>query len=281
MLHDYYQLAKPGIVYGNLVSAIAGFFFATGSTFSPISALALVGLGLVIGSACVFNNYFDRDMDAAMERTQKRGFAAGTISPTSGIAYGAVLGAAGILVLWMGTNPYATVSAVLGFAVYVGLYTPLKRITQHATLVGAVAGAMPIVVGYAAATSRLDSTAFLLFLIIATWQMPHFYAIALYRMDEYAAARVPVVPLVRDAQTTIILSRIYIVLFALTALMPSFTGATGITHALLVGIVSAWWLSIAFTRADDVSAWGKRVFHASLIVLVVTCIALALRTVVP
>ncbi len=282
MLRDYYVLAKPGIVYGNLVAALAGFFYAAGFSFAPLTALSLIfGLGLVIGSACVFNNYLDRDMDAAMERTRGRALAAGKISLRAALRYGAVLGIVGTAILFEGTTPGATLAALAGFVIYLACYTPLKRVSPHATLAGALAGAMPIVVGYAATTDRLDTQALVLYLILALWQMPHFYAIALFRLEEYRSAGVPLMPIVRDIRSTVLLMRMYAVLFAVAALMPAIMGETGVVYPLVAFSVSAWWIAVAWADASDHQRWGRQMFRVSLLVLVIVSCALALTTVLP
>jgi len=188
----YYQLTKPGIVYGNALTALAGFFFATGPSIDwEIFSAMLAGLSLVIASACALNNYFDRDIDERMERTKGRGLPSGAIPPENAILFSALLGALGLALLFAFTNLLALLVAALGWIVYILAYTPLKRIHPYALFVGAIAGATPPVVGYAAAAHTLDTTALALFAFLFVWQIPHFIAIAVYRYDEYANAGVP------------------------------------------------------------------------------------------
>ena len=191
-LRAYYQLAKPGIVYGNALVAAAGFVYASKEAVSwPLFVYTLLGLSLVIASACVCNNYYDRDIDKKMSRTAARPLAAGHIRRQAALAYGAFLGIAGILLLYFFTTLPAFFIALAGWAVYVLLYTPLKHVTAHALWVGAIAGATPPVVGYAAVTGFLDLHALWLFIFLFIWQIPHFLGIAAYRHDEYAEAGVP------------------------------------------------------------------------------------------
>jgi protoheme IX farnesyltransferase len=151
----------------------------------------MIGVALVIASACVFNNYFDRDIDAKMTRTKDRPSVSGTVSPRAALIYGAVLGLAGFVLLYIYVNALTTYLILVGFFVYVFWYTPLKPCSASAVYVGAVAGAAPIVAGYTAVTDRIDWVALFLFLFLFVWQLPHFFAIAAYRYDEYAAAGVP------------------------------------------------------------------------------------------
>lgn len=198
----YYELAKPRMVYANVLVAAAAFVYAsnhtnqvgvTASHGAPswaLGALAVAGLGLVIASACTFNNYMDREMDAKMERTKCRALPSGILPGSHALAMGSLLLAAGLALLYA-TTVAALLVALAGWVVYVALYTPLKPRSPAALFVGAVAGATPPVVGYAAVTGVLDVTALTLFAFLFVWQLPHFVAISIYRGEEYAAAGVP------------------------------------------------------------------------------------------
>lgn len=192
MISAYYRLAKPGIVYGNVLVALGGFFYAVGDPidWTRLGAMAL-GLGLIIASGCAANNYIDRDIDARMARTKDRPLVTGEISPANAKRFAIALGILGTLTLLFGTNLLATLAALFGLYVYVGLYTPLKRRTRHALFVGAVAGAMPPVVGYVAVANTLDLTVLALFSFLFVWQLGHFIAIAIYCYDDYLAAGIP------------------------------------------------------------------------------------------
>ncbi|HVU80056.1 MAG TPA: protoheme IX farnesyltransferase [Candidatus Paceibacterota bacterium] len=191
MIKDFYRLTKPRMAYANAFVAAAAFVFASPETFDwRAFLLMLAGLALVIGGACVFNNVADRDMDARMERTKTRALAAGRIKPAYTLIYGAALLAAGCALLY-GVDRLALLCALGGFAAYVFVYTPLKPRTSLALYPGAVAGAVPTLVGYAAAAHRLDGYAWAFFAFLFLWQIPHFLAIARFRYDEYATANVP------------------------------------------------------------------------------------------
>lgn len=192
MISAYYRLTKPGIVYGNLLPAIGAFFFGSpGLPHWPSLLFMVGGLACIIACGCVLNNYFDRSMDARMERTKHRALVTGAIPPSAALLFALVLGLSGTALLHLFSTPVALVSALLGLFVYVALYTPLKSRSATALYVGAVAGAMPPVVGYAAAAGTLDAYAAGLFLALYLWQLPHFIAIAFFRYEEYRAAGVP------------------------------------------------------------------------------------------
>ncbi|MSR70668.1 protoheme IX farnesyltransferase [Candidatus Kaiserbacteria bacterium] len=198
MSSEYYHLTKPRMVYMNVLVAAAAFVFASPSLFDwRIFFLMLLGLSFVVASACVFNNYADRLLDQHMERTKTRALAAGRVRPRAAFVFGLLLIVVGTLVLAL-VNWLTLAAALFGFVVYVFVYTPLKPHSGYALIPGAVAGAMPPVVGYAAAAGVLDLYALGLFLFLFLWQIPHFLAIARYRFDEYSAAGVPL--LVRRPQ---------------------------------------------------------------------------------
>lgn len=189
----YWELCKPGIVWGNALTAAAGFFLASRETTLNWALLAgtVAGLCCVIASAAVFNNYFDRDIDSKMARTRGRALATGEIANMHALVFATLAGAAGVLLLYFFTNPLSLGTALAGWVVYVALYTPLKPKSPYALYVGAFAGATPPVVGYVAVTNTFDWYAFALFAFLFLWQLPHFLAIAVYRFDEYKNAGVP------------------------------------------------------------------------------------------
>ncbi len=191
IIWDYFELAKSRMVLGNDIVAAAAFIFGSQSAINwPLFWLMLGGLSLVIGSACVFNNWYDRRIDGKMARTQGRALPSGRVDPAGALTLGWVLLAGGIALLYY-TNAFVLGAALGGWVVYVLLYTPLKSHSSLALFVGAAAGATPPLVGYAAAAGTLDLLAFELFVLLFLWQIPHFLAIARYRFDEYTAAGVP------------------------------------------------------------------------------------------
>jgi protoheme IX farnesyltransferase len=188
----YYRLTKPGIVYGNALMYAAGFFLASSSGIDWLLFFAgLAGLSFVIAGACVFNNIADRELDAKMPRTQKRAIVTGVVSVAAATRFAYALSITGLLELYLLTTYSAFLAALIGFAVYVFVYTPLKPKTKYALFIGAIAGATPPVVGYAAVTDTYDAWALLLFVLLFAWQIPHFVSIAFYRYEDYAAGGVP------------------------------------------------------------------------------------------
>jgi heme o synthase len=192
LFKEYYHLTKPGIIYGNTIVAAAGFLYAAkGNVDWPLLGATLLGLACIIASGCVFNNYLDREIDVKMERTKLRALVVGSIKNQHALIFSNILLLVGGLLLYYCTNLTALSVALFGWVVYVAAYTPLKPKTALAVFVGAVAGATPPVVGYAAVTNTLDLTALAMFAFLFLWQLPHFLAIAKFRHHEYTAAGVP------------------------------------------------------------------------------------------
>ncbi len=278
-LRAYYWLVKPGIVYGNAFAAAGGFLLAArGSIDFLLFIYMLIGISLIIASACVFNNYLDRDIDAMMKRTKNRALASGSLPVRDALIFGAFLGVAGTMLLIFGTNLLTTLVGLSAFVIYVGAYTPLKPRSVHATLIGSLAGATPPVGGYVAVTGSFDITALLLFVCLVFWQMPHFYAIALYRLHDYKSAGVPVLPLVRGERMTQLQIIFYIIGFLAATQLLSLTGATGLAFSLAMLALSVFWLSLSIKGLSDknIENWARVVFRFSLIVLMAFTLLIAI-----
>jgi heme o synthase len=283
-IKTYYQLTKPGIIYGNLMFAVAGFLLAAKGHIQIWRLIAmLAGLGLVIGAACVFNNVIDRGIDSRMARTKKRALAAKTVLVRSALIYGTILGLAGFGLTVAYTNWLTTILEAAAFVIYVGVYAVAKRKTVEGTIIGSLAGSAPPVVGYCAVTNHLDSGALLLFLILTFWQMPHFYAIATYRIKDYAAAGLPVLTVKRGIKPAKYQIAGYIVGFIAACVMLSVFGYTGYSYLVVMLALGLAWLRLAlkgFTASDD-SKWAKQVFLFSLLITVCFSLLLALNAWLP
>lgn len=280
MIKDYIKLTKPGIIMGNLITAISGFFMGAKHGFSWIEFLAiLLGLTAIIGSGCVFNNYKDRFIDQKMDRTKTRALVQGIISKENAFRFGSVLVASAIVIFALFTNTLTLMLAMLGFIVYVNIYTPLKIKSEHGTLVGSIAGAVPPVIGYTASAHSFDFCALLLFFIITFWQMPHFYAIAMYRSSDYKQADIPVLPLVKGFHKTKLAILYYTILFVIASLSLYFFNFTGKSYFITALILGVMWLIAAikgFYTSCDIT-WAKMMFKLSLVCVMGLSIALCLN----
>lgn len=277
MMKTYYMLTKPGIIMGNVITTAGGFALASkGHIDYVLFLLTMLGLGLVIASAGVFNNYIDRAMDAKMSRTKDRALAKGLISVQNALLFGSLLGITGLLTLYLYTNLLTVLVALTGFLVYLILYAFLKYRSFYGTIVGSIAGGVPPIVGYCAVSNSLDEGAVILFLILVLWQMPHFFAIAIYHYDDYAAVSIPVLPIVKGMLITKIHMVLYIIAFILTSLLLTITGYTGNVYAVVSTILGLTWLALCMygfnvEPADD-KQWAHQMFRYSLVVIMGICL---------
>ncbi len=261
------------MLYGNVLTAAAGFLLASrGNVDWLLFISVIIGTSLVIASACVMNNYLDQDIDKKMERTKKRPLIAGEVSGVGAVIFSVVLGIVGTMILYVWVNVLVVVIGLLGFVTYVVLYGMLsKRMSIHGTLVGSVSGAAPILAGYVAVVDRIDLGALILFVILFLWQMPEFYAIAVYRRQEYKAAGVPVISVVKGIDHTKRQILLYLVAFTLAILALPVAGYVGYTYLLCMTALCLYWVwlgakGLAIKNNDD---WGRKVFRHSLVVLLV------------
>lgn len=283
----YYQLTKPRVTYGNVITAVAGFLLAAGyfKTFDIVLFVATIsGMTLVIASACVLNNVLDQDIDRIMERTKTRGVASGEVKGLPATIFSIVLGALGTLILAVWVNWLVVAVGIAGFVIYVWAYGAFsKRKSIHGTAVGSVSGAMPILAGYVAVSDRIDTAAVLLFLLLFFWQFPEFYSIGIYRKKEYAAAKVPIMPVVKGVKNTKIQIFIYTVLFVITSLLLTGFGYTGWIYFTVMGLLGLQWIKLGWIglKAKDSDAWARKMFHFSLIVLLSLSFMLSVGALLP
>jgi protoheme IX farnesyltransferase len=280
----YYRLTKPGIIYGNLMTALAGFLLASKWHIRIVLLVAtLLGIALVIASACVFNNYIDRGIDSNMARTKKRALVVGSISAPKALIFGSILGAFGFLLLGLKTNALVVVIGVIAFVIYIAVYGFSKRHSVHSTLIGSIAGAAPIVAGYCAVTDRFNGAAIILFLILASWQMPHFYAIAMYRSKDYKAAGLPVLPVYKNmvaAKRQIIA---YILVFIVSSSLLYFYGYSGYIYLIVSLALGLSWLyrGLSAYHTKDEVLWARQMFFFSLIVITGLSAMVAVSSILP
>ncbi len=271
-MKDYILLTKPGIIMGNIIAAASGFFLASRGNIDIATLLyVLIGTSLVIASGCVFNNVIDRDIDGKMSRTKNRAIASGRISVSKAIPYGIVLGILGFATLGLKTNGMAVFFGALGFVVYVGVYSlRYKRSSVYGTLIGSLSGACPPVIGYVAITNQFDIGAAILLLTFCLWQIPHSYAIAIYRFEDYRAAKIPVLPIEQGIQAARRHMIAYIIGFAIAALMLTYYGYVGNIYALVIGGCSLYWLYLAKIgyQPDNEQLWARKLFVFSIVIIV-------------
>ncbi|ASM54865.1 MULTISPECIES: heme o synthase [Pseudoalteromonas] len=280
MFRRYLSVTKPGIIMGNLISVAGGFLLASRGDINPwLMVATLIGLSLVVASGCAINNVIDRDIDIAMARTRTRVTVTGEMSAMAALCHGVVLGIIGFGLLIAYTTPAAVFFAAFGYFIYVGVYSLyMKRNSVYGTFIGSLSGAVPPVVGYCAVSGEFDMGALILLVMFSLWQMPHSYAIAIFRFKDYQAAGIPVLPVAQGidkAKRHIVL---YIAIYALVVMLLPISGYTGAAFMAVACITSFWWLLMAlrgYRRNIDISGWARQVFAFSIINITALSIAMA------
>ncbi len=284
-LQSYWQLIKPGIVFGNLVPVVGGFLLAKPQwADTPRLALVLLAVFCLIASACLVNNYLDRNLDKHMTRTQTRLLARQSVRiwPIFLTASLLLLVAA---ILLAQLNLITLLVALFGYVMYVWVYTILlKRRSTWQTELGSFAGACPPVIGYCSLHGQVDLTATLLFLLFAFWQIPHSYAVAIFRKSDYQAANIPVLPVVRGIRHTQKMMMRYWMLYIFTGVLLFATGATGWLFLAIFAYFGLRWgvIGCQGLTTRDTHAWARQFFFYSIKVMMGFSLAIILdRAIAP
>jgi len=284
-IKNYVLVAKPGIIFGNLISAAAGFFLASkGRIDGAALAATLIGISLVVASGCVFNNCVDRNLDRKMIRTRHRALAQGLIRPSTAVTYATILGLAGLALLWAATNLLAVVIVLAGLVIYVGVYSLyLKRHSVYGALIGSLAGATPPLAGYCVVTGRFDLGAVILLSIFSLWQMPHCYAIAVYRFDDYTAAAIPILPVKQGTAAAKKHIIGYILAFNAVTMMLTLGGYTGYRTLAVATVLGLSWLYMAWSgsKATDERLWAKKLFVFSILTIFILSVMMSIDFTAP
>jgi protoheme IX farnesyltransferase len=279
---EYVALTKPNIIRLNVIAAFGGFWVASKWDIDWLLLLyMLVGTALTMASACVINNYWDRELDKKMERTKNRALPMNRLKPANVLVFGIVLGVIGITVLFTLVNPLTGRLGLLGFFVYVVVYTMwLKRTSTWSTSIGGVSGAMPPVIGYCAVTGHVDEGAWLLFALLFLWQPAHFWSLAIRRVEEYRAAGFPLLPVVKGVRRTKMQMIPYTLLLIPTGVLMytyGYVGAFFLGISVLGGVL--WVLqTIIGLKAQDDTKWAKTNFLISINYLMVVFLVMIADT---
>jgi heme o synthase len=279
---DYVALTKPRVISLLLVTTAATMFVADPSPDVAVIVLTMIGGYLAAGGAGAINHYLERDIDASMSRTSRRPLPAGRIEPRSALWFGIVLGALSFALFALTVNMTAALLAMAGLLGYVFVYTLwLKPITSQNIVIGGAAGAVPPLVGWAAAAGQLDPSAFYLFAIVFYWTPPHFWALALLIKDDYARTGIPMLPVVEGEPETRRQILLYAWLLVAITALPLAGGLFGWVYAasaIVLDGVFIWLCLRLHRRADRRSA--ALVFHYSLAYLALLFVAMAIDRVV-
>ena len=267
---DFVALAKPRLNMLVVASALAGYVMGGGDMSNAIIVVfTVLGTGLVAGGASAFNQVIERQPDSLMRRTRLRPVPDGRLQPGESLLFAAALCASGLLVLGAGVNVLSAGVALVTLLTYALIYTPLKRRSSFATVVGAIPGALPPVIGWAAARGALSEGGWVLFAIVFLWQLPHFLAIAWMYREDYARAGFPMLPVIEpDGRSTGRQAVYYCAALLPVSLVPTLVGLATTAYfvaALVLGLLFLA-LTLKFARTRAV-ADARRLFFGSIIYL--------------
>lgn len=285
VLKDFFALVKIGIVNSNVITTFTGLWLAlhfSGQSFLnnlDIVFFTVVGSSFIIAGSCSINNFIDRDIDPFMERTKDRPTVTGKIVPGKVMALGILLIGLGTLLLLF-TTITAAVIGLVGVFSYIFLYTMWsKRQFVSNTIVGSISGAVPPLIGWTAVNPHLDVVAWSLFLLMFIWQPPHFYSLAMRRVEEYRDAGVPMLPVVKGFNTT----KKHIIIWVSALLpIPFLLSSLGISFLILATLLNLGWLGLGilgYKMKDDVK-WAKLMFVYSLQYLTIMFVAMVIFTLI-
>ncbi len=267
---DYLELCKPRVVMLMLLTVLVGMYLAApGWVPLDLVCFSLIGVGCAAGSAAAINHVVDKRIDALMARTQKRPVAHGRMSEKQAVTFAVLLGAFGLMVLSVWVNVLTACLTFITLMGYAGIYTGyLKRATPQNIVIGGLAGAAPPLLGWTAVTGYFDPQALLLVLIIFAWTPPHFWALAIYRLDEYKKASIPMLPVTHGVQFTKLHVLLYTVLLIISTFLPVIVGMCGLVYAitaLALGLRFLWW-AIRLYRTEK-AVVAMQTFRFSIVYL--------------
>ena len=267
LLNDYWALTKPRLNFLVVLTSAAGYYLGTiGRPDWWAMAQAVAGTALVAGGAAVLNQVYERDTDRLMRRTRMRPLPDGRVRPEEARVFGLVLAAAGLALLGFAANRVAALLALATLTVYLIVYTPMKRRSPASTLVGAVPGALPPLIGWAAAQGGVGAGGWTLFAIVFVWQIPHFMALAWMYRDDYGSAGFPMLPVIEpDGRRTGRQALLYSAALLPISLAPAWFGVAGPAYLSVAAVLGAafLWLAARFASSRTDTA-ARRLFFASI-----------------
>lgn len=270
LLRDYFDLSKPGIGFYAVITTFTSFWMASSGPMDLwLLAHTLLATALVTAGGGALNQVMEIQADSEMRRTENRPLPSGRVSPDLALAFGVITSIAGVLWLYLSVNGLTALLAILTLIGYLFVYTPLKKTTHLATIIGAFPGAIPILIGWTAVTNSIDARGWVLFGILFLWQIPHFLAIAWMYRNDYARAGFPMLTVVEpEGFQTGYQSVVYLAALIPLSLLPTILGMTGILYfssALVLGLFFfATGIGIALKRNNPAA---KRLLFASIIYL--------------
>ncbi len=270
-VRDYFALLKPRVMSLVLFTAMVGLLMAPGGTHPVLSAIGLLCIAVGAGASGAINMWYDADIDARMTRTRARPIPAGRVEAGEALTLGVLLSIAAVSMMGLLVNPVASALLALTIGFYVFIYTMwLKRRTPQNIVIGGAAGAFPPMIGWAVASGEISLGSLALFALIFVWTPPHFWALSLYRADDYRDAGVPMLPVVKGKRETRKQILIYSLALALTSLAPAAVGIAGwlyLSGALTLSAVFLWLAAAVWRAGDRTMTPAKRLFGFSILYL--------------
>jgi protoheme IX farnesyltransferase len=275
---DYVALLKPRVMSLVVFTGFAGLYLAPGHIHPVLAIVAILCIAVGAGASGAINMWYDRDIDAVMQRTRGRPLPAGRMAPGEALGFGCVLAVGSVVVMGLAVNWQAAALLALTISFYVFIYTVwLKRRTPQNIVIGGASGAFPPMIGWAAVTGDVALPSIVLFLLIFFWTPPHFWALSLYRAGDYAKAGVPMMPVVAGAAETKRQMLLYTLVLWPVALAPVALGMAGLVYGGVAVLMSALFTAAAvqvWRSAGDVAA--KRMFGFSILYLFVLFLVMVL-----
>ena len=277
LLKSYYILCKPNVVYMMLICALVGMLLAEDSVSSVSNIIiSLLGIALCSGSAAAINQVVDRKADASMTRTDQRPLPQGELSPFHASCFAFVIGLMGALILYFFVNTLTmllTLASLIGYAFIYTIY--LKRATPQNIVIGGLAGAAPPLLGWAAISNTIEPFALLLVLIIFVWTPPHFWALAIYRKDEYAKESIPMLPVTHGVAFTKLQIVLYTIILFIVSILPYIVLMSGAIYLISAVILSSIFMyySIRLYLSDD-DSYAMKTFNFSIYYIFLIFVAL-------
>jgi protoheme IX farnesyltransferase len=262
---DMVALVKPRIMVMALLTAAGALSLAPGTANVGTALWLLAGTGLIVGAANALNMWLERDIDCLMARTKNRPLPQGRLQAQTALVFGSVLGAAAIPTLAM-VNMITAALGLLALVLYVAVYTPMKQRSHWAVWVGGVPGAMPALMGWTAATGRIELAGLAVFGVLFFWQVPHFHAIAMYRQRDYENAGLKTLPSTRGVAAARREIALYLVVQVAVSFAPVLLGVTGLPYLVTAAVLGALVLVQGLT-GDGSTKWARNVFLASIVYL--------------
>ncbi|MEY2987098.1 MAG: hypothetical protein RJB13_619 [Pseudomonadota bacterium] len=275
---DFIELTKPRITLFCILMTLGGLSMAPQAVGISNLFATLIGTALSVGAANTLNMYWERSTDKLMSRTALRPLAAERLNPKWALGFGIVQILLSMIILTFAVNPLTAALSLFAFASYVFIYTPLKRVTPHALLIGAVPGAMPPLLGWTAATAEVSAPGIVLFSILLIWQIPHFIAISFNHVDDYKNAGIKTWPGERGTKPATYQALLYSLALIPVSLLLLYFNVAGLIYGATAIAVGAWMLVANLKGLNPTKhpTWARQLFFASLVYLPVLTVGLAI-----